>query len=128
MVDPLYTEGQILPLRAGESETITAGKLLELKSDGDVGVATSASVTVIGVALTDVTTTASDERYPIAVIAQGVVTVTASTNISIGALVASSNNGKSITHTPGAATYDEVVGVALTAGSANATHRVLLKI
>lgn len=126
MVDPLYSDGKMLNLRAAESQTITAGKILEMKSDGDVGVASAGSTTVLGVAMTDVTTTASDERYSIAVITGQEVTVTASAAVSAGALVESGSNGKSQTHTLGGTLYNKCCGRAITAASgANVEHRVL---
>jgi len=121
-----YSEGHLTNMRAGESQTITAGDVLELKADGDVGVSSASSTTVLGIALTDVTTTASDERYPISVITKGIATVRARGVINEGALVCARSTGGSVASCAGG-THSVVLGRALTASTASAeTIRILM--
>jgi len=122
---PYESEGHILNMRTAESQTITAGLVLELKADGDVGVSTASSATILGVALTDVTTTAADQRYPIAVVTKGLCEVTCRTAVNEGNLVTARGTGGSVGVTVGG-TVTCILGRAITAGAAGEAIDVLL--
>lgn len=125
---PYESEGNILNLRAGESQDIDKGDAIQLETDGDVGVASASSTTILGAALTDVTTTSSDERSPIAVITAGLVDMRSAGAINEGALVKAATGGSIQAHTPAGGSYDVILGRAIEAATGAAeTIGVLLK-
>jgi hypothetical protein len=108
---PLYKPGHSVPKTVATTAVI-GGRLVEINGAGTIGPAGAASIKVVGTAAQDAAV-----GDVVTVHVGGVQRLTASAAIAAGALVIAAAAGK--VATAGAGTFDQVLGLAHTAASAD---------